>query len=187
MLLLRPMQGVEPQDVSLEQAVELLAARAARMQAKAAKAGVSGTEPGGARASQKSGRAQSAATSKDAYNVSNDNNPAKRDGTRPRKRAKSSKSKKAQPRAAGADDAVQTAVVEGAASGAARKRGLNPYMQWKQQRWPSLKAEHPGMSFKELMGLTSQEWANLDPAVKQHFGQNASDQRTQATPQTVST
>ena len=40
------------------------------------------------------------------------------------------------------------------------------------------------MSFKELMSLTSQEWANLDPAVKQQFEQNASTQRTQHT-QTV--
>ena len=183
------MQGVDPEDVSLEQAVELLAAKAARMQAKAAKVSASSTEPGKATSSKKPAKAKATGTSKHEDAVSTSKKSAKREGgTAPKKGAKGSKSKKAQPPAAGAGDAVQTAVTEGAAptaaSGTARKRGPNAYMQWKQQRWPSLKAEHPGMSFKELMSLTSQEWANLDPAVKQQFEQNASTQRTQHT-QTV--
>jgi len=182
------MQGTDPQEVSLEQAVELLAARAAKMQAKAAKASASGTEPGGV-SSTKSKVAKAAGPSKHEDRVSAKKISAKPVGsTSTKKVAKGSKGKKAPPRAAGADDAAQTAIAESkapsAASGAARKRGLNPYMQWKQQRWPSLKAEHPGMSFKELMSLTSVEWANLDRTVKQGFEQNASNQQT-LTNQTV--
>ena len=170
------LQGMDPHDVSLEQAVELLAAKAAKMQAKAATAGVPSQEPGGVSASKKSVRTKAAGTREKL---------AQRNGGADVKDAKGSKVRKARPRAAGAKDGVQTANTEGEAPSSTRKRGLNPYMQWKQQRWPSLKAEHPGMSFKELMSLTSEEWANLDPAVKHQFEQTASNHRTQTT-QTVS-
>lgn len=48
-------------------------------------------------------------------------------------------------------------------------RGPNAYMLWKQQRWPGLKSDNPELAFKELMRLTSDEWAGLDKGEKQHF------------------
>ena len=48
-------------------------------------------------------------------------------------------------------------------------RGPNAYMLWKQQRWSGLKLENPGLAFKDLMRLTSREWAGLEQGEKQHF------------------
>ena len=184
------MQGVDAESVSLELAVDLLAAKAEKVQNKTAKAGSAVVGSGKSSTSRKSGTAVGEAKGGRAGGNSTVRKTAKHDGAiEPTKDAKCRKGRKARSRAAGADGVVQTATTDKAAPVAAvvaaRKRGLNPYMQWKQQRWPSLKAEHPDMSFKELMSLTSEEWSNLDPAVKQGFEKDASKQRTR-TPQAVS-
>lgn len=74
-------------------------------------------------------------------------------------------------------------VSEDAGSGEAGKaapRGPNAYMLWKQQRWAGLKAENPGLAFKELMRLTSEEWAGLAPSDRQRFEDAARTGRTAA-------
>lgn len=48
-------------------------------------------------------------------------------------------------------------------------KGPNAYMLWKQQRWQGLKEENPGLGFKDLMRLTSEEWSGLDQEAKKSF------------------
>ena len=184
------MQGVNPQDVTLDQAVELLAAKAAKLQARAAKAGVSDAEQGESSGSVNSKETKAALKSTKSDTVSSKQKSLKRSGgSETKSSTQGRKARKPRSPAAGAGDVVQTATAEstlqGAVSGSGRKRGMNAYMQWKQQRWPSLKAEHPNMSFKELMSLTSEEWTSLDPTVKQRFEPDRTEERTQ-TPQAAS-
>ena len=89
------MQGVDPEDVSLEQAVELLAAKAARMQAKAAKVSASSTEPGKATSSKKPAKAKATGTSKHEDAVSTSKKSAKREGgTAPKRVPKAAKARR---------------------------------------------------------------------------------------------
>ena len=182
--------------MTLQRAVELLAAKVAKVEAKAAKAAASSAAPGGIAAASKKSAASPVASkagtgqkptrasaSKGGRGVKLESSDKQSSKERGNTGSTGRKTSKPCSPAAGAGELAQNGRAEQAAREAAgsskQRNGPNAYMHWKRQRWPALKAEHPDKSFTELMKLTSEEWTNLEPALKLRFKHEAAAQRTQ--------
>ena len=188
------MQGHDPQSISLERALEVLAAKKTKVEAKAVKAAASGVATSGKDAANTAPAASEAVSAADngrkpPRTGAASKGSGRKAGSAARQRIKAEAksggrrgSSKARLEGLCVSEDQQNGSAEQAAqneaSGAVRKSSPNAYMHWKQQRWPVLKAEHPDKGFKELMKLTSVEWTNLEPAIKLRLKQEAAAQQT---------